>query len=112
MENNPAVERFVATYCECPTPMSGFGSQTHVGVKLDTYDRLPDITAPTLVITGSEDLIIPCENSKLLASRIPNAELVMIENAGHGICIGDPTEQVSKAVLNFLRRHSKAHAKN
>ncbi len=92
--------------------MQAYLSQQNVSMTLDTYDRLPDIKAPTLVIAGSEDRIIPCENSKLLASRIPNAELAIIENAGHGLFISDPTEKVSKTVLDFLRRHSKARAKN
>ena len=111
-ENNPSIERFVATFCEYPTTTNGFGNQTPLGVTLDTYDRLPDIKAPTLVITGTEDRIIPYENSKLLSSRIPGAELVMIDNAAHGIFIGDPTENGIKAVLDFLRRHSKARANN
>jgi pimeloyl-ACP methyl ester carboxylesterase len=111
-ENNPSIEQFIATSCEYPTTTSGFKNQTSVGVTLDTYDRLPDIKVPALVITGTEDRIMPYENSKLLASRIPGAELVMIDNAAHGVFIGDPTDKVSKIVLDFLHRHSKARAKN
>ena len=112
VKNNPdVIERFVAVACEYPTPGHAIASQANLLMTHDTYDRLPDIKAPTLVIAGSEDRMIPCENSKILASRIPNAELVIIENAGHGLFISDPTDNVSKIVLDFLRRHSKARAK-
>ena len=113
VQNNLAViERFIATYCEYPTPLQAYISHQNALITHNTYDRLPDIKAPTLVIAGTGDRIVPCENSKLLASRIPNAELVMIENATHGVFIGDPTDKVSKIILDFLRRHSKAPAKN
>ncbi|MCX5994081.1 MAG: alpha/beta hydrolase [Chloroflexi bacterium] len=111
-ENNPSIERFVSTYCEYPTPVQVFGFHSNVFLTLDTYERLPDIKAPTLVITGSKDLIIPFENSKLLAYRIPDAELVMIENAGHGLFISDPTDKAVNIVLGFLQRHSKSRVDN
>jgi pimeloyl-ACP methyl ester carboxylesterase len=112
-ENNPAaIERFTATFSVYPTPAQTYLSQGNAVITFDTYDSLADITAPTLVIAGTEDRIIPCENSKLLASRIPNAELAIIENAGHGLFISDATEKASKIVLDFLRRHSKSRGNN
>lgn len=109
--NNPAaIERFVATSCEYPTPRQAVKSQQNAVMTHSTHDRLPDIKVPTLVIVGSNDRLMPCENSKILTAGIPGAELVIIENAGHGLFISDPTDKVSKIVLDFLRRHSKARA--
>ncbi|MDH4068635.1 MAG: alpha/beta hydrolase, partial [Dehalococcoidia bacterium] len=86
VQNNPAViERFVATCCKYPTPPQAVKSHQSVLMTFNSYDRLPNIKIPTLVITGTEDRSMPYENSKLLASRIPNAELATIENEGHGI---------------------------
>ena len=111
-ENNPAVvERFIAISSEYPTPSHALVSQYNVIMSHDTYDRLPDIKAPILVIAGSGDRIIPCENSNILADRIPNAGLAIIENAGHNF-LTDSKEKASKIILDFLRRHSKAGAKN
>jgi 3-oxoadipate enol-lactonase len=110
VENNPAaIERFIATSSQYPTPPQTLVSQGNVIMTLDTYDRLAEIKAPTLVIAGSRDRLIPCENSELLASRIPGAELEIIDNAGHGF-ITDSTGKAAKAVLDFLRRHSKARS--
>jgi len=111
-ENNPAaIARFVTTTCEHPTPPQTLVSHGNAIMTHDTYDRLPEIKAPTLVITGSDDRLMPCENSKLLASRIPGAELAIIDKAGHGF-ITDSTEQAGKIILDFLGRHSKTRADN
>jgi 3-oxoadipate enol-lactonase len=109
--NNAAViERFVATSCEYPTPPQAFKSHQDLIMTFSSYDRLPDIEAPTLVITGDEDRIIPYENAKILADRIPNAALKIIKNSGHGMFISDPTQKVTEMVLDFLSGHAKASA--
>lgn len=50
-----------------------------------SYDRLPGIRCPTLIITGSDDSVILPENSRILASRIPGAEMVEVSGGGHGL---------------------------
>ena len=112
VDNNPvAMERYIALASEYPTPPHAIVSQQNALLTHDTYDCLPDIKAPTLVIAGSKDRIVPFDNSKLLASRIPNAELAIIENAGHEY-FDDSAEKSSKIILDFLRRHSKSRADN
>jgi len=111
IDKNPeAVELYVAITSKYPTPIHGFACQAQAIAFHDTYERLHQITAPTLVIVGSADRIIPAENSGIIASRIPNAELVVLENAGHGFFIDVETEAAS-IILDFLRRHSKSRKK-
>jgi len=50
----------------------------------DTFDRLPNITAPTLIQAGERDILIPPENADILAIRIPNAQVKLYPNVGHG----------------------------
>jgi pimeloyl-ACP methyl ester carboxylesterase len=71
----------------------------------DTYDRLPSITAPTLVVHGADDPLIPAENGRILAERIPSAELILLEGARHRYQLEKPAE-AEAAVLDFLRRHA------
>jgi pimeloyl-ACP methyl ester carboxylesterase len=104
--NTKAVELYVEITSRYPTPTHGFACQAKAIMAHDTYERLPQITAPTLVIAGNADRLIPAENSKILASRIPNAELVILENAGHGF-FGDAAVEATRVMLDFLRRHSK-----
>jgi pimeloyl-ACP methyl ester carboxylesterase len=67
----------------------------------DVYDRLDQITCPTLVITGKDDALIAWENSRLLAERIPNAQLVLLKPAGHCFWLEQPDESHA-AIANFL----------
>lgn len=67
----------------------------------DTRDRLEQIAAPTLVIGASDDRMVPLKFSQTLAERIPNARLVVIENAGHMFPLERP-RQVAGAIESWL----------
>ncbi len=69
-----------------------------------SYDRLPQITAPTLVIHGDRDVIIPVENAHVIAARIPGAQLHIVHGAGHGYPAQDPVG-VHQLVTDFFRAH-------
>jgi len=106
IDNNPdIVEQWIAKAVEYVTPLHGYQRQAEAMMFHDTYDRLPQIKAPTLVISGTADRLVPFENSRVLASRIPSAELVFLENVGHGFFGAE--EELNKAVLDFLRRHPR-----
>lgn len=66
-----------------------------------TFKRLSNITAPTLVIGGENDQLIPCANSKIIADQIPNAKLVELENSSHTFTT-DQTEISVAEILEFL----------
>jgi pimeloyl-ACP methyl ester carboxylesterase len=53
------------------------------GRDLALGERIKDMKAPALVITGDDDRIVPPADSIRLASELPNAELVVIPNCGH-----------------------------
>lgn len=64
-------------------------------------DRLAEITAPTLVLTGDADRLISPANSDVLAERIPGARLVRLPGGTHGFNFEMP-EAFNRAVLDFL----------
>jgi pimeloyl-ACP methyl ester carboxylesterase len=64
-------------------------------------DRLSSITKPTLVVTGTDDIVRPPANSIMLAEKIPGAWLVQIRGGGHGIMWQVPNE-FSAIVQTFL----------
>ena len=68
----------------------------------DTFDELPEIKAPTLVLTGDQDVLIPPENSKILAGRIPGARLEVISPGGHQFLI-EQAAAFNRTVLDFLQ---------
>jgi proline iminopeptidase len=64
-------------------------------------DRLGDIRVATLVIAGHDDFLYPPESQALLAAGIPNAQLRIIERAGHNPHSERPAETLT-AVADFL----------
>jgi 3-oxoadipate enol-lactonase len=70
----------------------------------DSWDLLPTIEAPTLVIHGDADVLNPTANAPLLAARIPGAELRLIAGGRHGF-FEEFRQDASAAVLEFMRRH-------
>ncbi|MBW1682640.1 MAG: alpha/beta fold hydrolase [Deltaproteobacteria bacterium] len=67
----------------------------------DTWAGLPRIQAPTLVLTGDEDVLVPPENTKILAQRIPGAEALVIPGGAHQFLV-ERAEASNRAVLEFL----------
>jgi len=67
-----------------------------------TADRLHLIKSPTLVITGTEDKIVSPRSSEEIASRIPNARLVRVEDGSHAFSI-EMRGRFNKEVLDFLK---------
>ena len=70
----------------------------------DTWDLLPTITAPTLVIHGTNDRINMTANAALLADQIPNAELYMVKDGRHAFH-EEFREESTRVVMDFLSRH-------
>ena len=66
-------------------------------------DRLGEIDAPTLVLAGRDDFLFPPESQALLADRLPNASLEIIERAGHNPQDENP-DAVVESVREFLHR--------
>jgi pimeloyl-ACP methyl ester carboxylesterase len=69
----------------------------------DICDRLSEIKAPTLVLGGDVDRVTPLEYSRILASKISNAELVILKNTGHMFL--EAGGENYKIILDFLKRY-------
>jgi pimeloyl-ACP methyl ester carboxylesterase len=98
------IKRYIAKMTEHPATPHGIMGQAQALMAHNTYERLPEIKAPTLVITGDADMFFPVINSSIMASRIPGAELVILKNMGHGF-IFEAFDESNRIMLDFLRRH-------
>jgi pimeloyl-ACP methyl ester carboxylesterase len=67
----------------------------------DVMDRLGAISAPALVISGTDDPMTPLKYGRYLAGHISNAELVTVEGGGHMLALERPA-LVGDAVARFL----------
>lgn len=68
----------------------------------NAYDRLPEIRCPVLIQFGSVDRLVPPVNSRIIASRIPHAQLIEYPGCPHGF-IEEATEQVAADMLSFIQ---------
>jgi proline iminopeptidase len=66
--------------------------------KWTVMDRLHEIDVPTLVLAGRDDFLFPPECQAILADRLPNAKLEIIERAGH-----NPQHENPQAVIEAIR---------
>lgn len=97
------VDRYVAWRVAHPQPRYAFRRQRGALKGFTTADRVANIAAPTLIVQGDSDRVVPVANAHLLAERIPNTRLVVLEDSGHACCI-DHAEAFNKAVTDFLRK--------
>ncbi len=68
----------------------------------DIGDKISAIKVPTLVIAGKEDLTATPQEAEFIASRIPNAQLKIIEDANHLLAVEKPRE-VLQIIRAFLK---------
>ncbi len=73
-----------------PHPPEGLEGQVQAFLHYNGLNRLHQITAPTLVVTGREDILTPVKLAEELAAGIPNARLIIIDDAAHGFIFEDP----------------------
>lgn len=104
MAIHPEFEARMAAMDATPAPVFARRLHYQASEGHDSWDALPLITAPTLVLHGSDDAINVTANAALLAGRIPRAELQLIEGARHSY-YEEFRAVASQLVLDFLRRH-------
>lgn len=85
------------------TPVSkrGLIAQAKAIAAYHSFERVASITAPTLVLHGDEDVVVPMERGEELAALIPGARLEIFKGAGHNFAAGCP-EHANQVVIDFL----------
>ncbi|UCD57423.1 MAG: alpha/beta hydrolase [Candidatus Hydrogenedentota bacterium] len=86
---------------EYPTPPHAFERHLRAAMTFDAYERLSRISHPTLVMTGTEDILVPPQNSATLAERIPGARLITFEGSAHGF-MSERRDDVVAAIMEFV----------
>jgi pimeloyl-ACP methyl ester carboxylesterase len=68
-----------------------------------SIDCLGGIPHPTLVVNGSDDVVIPTINSYILQQNLPNAELILFPDSNHGSHF-QFTERFNRYLVDFVDR--------
>jgi pimeloyl-ACP methyl ester carboxylesterase len=89
---------------EIPVLPYAYMLQLQACLSHDTSLEIDQIKAPTFVIHGDADRLVPYENGVNLANKIPNAEFLTISGAGH-IYVTEAQDFVNNRVIEFLKEH-------
>ncbi|SDW11368.1 Pimeloyl-ACP methyl ester carboxylesterase [Alicyclobacillus hesperidum] len=100
--NLPLLENSFRALMRHPMPRDNYLRQLHaIKTWPGTYSRLPSITHETLVLHGTDDILIPVENGRTLHRRLPNSTLCEYSGAGHGFTL-QAASDVLRDVESFL----------
>jgi len=102
IRNKPdVVDEYIRRSLLAPIPSHSYRRQLNAINKFNSYSRLKNIETPTLVLSGKEDILVPHENSIILAENISGAKLVLLDNLGHGLFTPNP-KLLAKTIIEFL----------
>jgi pimeloyl-ACP methyl ester carboxylesterase len=87
-----SVIQFAPSRSATPEIIERQGNATTAWSAQGSCDRLSAITQRTLLIVGDQDVVLPAANSVMMAQRIPNSWLVIIQGTGHGMMLQVPNE--------------------
>ncbi len=82
------------------TPADGYAASCEAIARMDLWPDLPSITAPTLILAGSEDPAAPVEEAERIRASIPDARAAVIDGAAHLATMDRPVE-----VTDAIRTH-------
>lgn len=76
-------------------------AQAAAVLNFDVSDRLDGLRIPTLILHGTDDRVVPVENARLLAEKISNSRLELLEGGSHLFFIENAAD-VTEQLLAFL----------
>jgi pimeloyl-ACP methyl ester carboxylesterase len=100
-QNRPALDRLFEIVNANPTPLHAVQGHLQAIDAFDGCGDLGQIRAPTLVITGDSDPLIPPANARRLAQGIPGAELVVVPETSHFFWMEKPRESAAALTAFF-----------
>jgi pimeloyl-ACP methyl ester carboxylesterase len=100
-ERPEKIKEFVEISLRYYQPLEAFERQFAACLKHDTTGRLRNITAPTLIVSGDDDPLVPPENSRILKELIPHARLIFLKGKRHCFFI-EEAETFNQQVISFL----------
>ncbi len=84
-----------------PQPPEAYLAQARAGAAFDRYRDLPAIAAPCLIVAATGDVVVPVENARILAGRIPNSQLKIYQGFAHQFIVENARE-FNRDLIQFL----------
>jgi 3-oxoadipate enol-lactonase len=106
-EHPERVSELVAYFKRHRSSAATIAIQTLAAAQFATTLQLGRVRAPTLVMHGERDELVPLAAGRLLAARIPNAELAVVPGAGHAYALEAPQESLDQLLGWYERKLSR-----
>ncbi|WP_205698026.1 alpha/beta fold hydrolase [Conexibacter sp. SYSU D00693] len=104
-EHPERVKELTEPFIRHRPPPWAIGWQTLAASCFSRAASLGDVSAPTLLLHGGADVMVPPRNAKVMARALPDAELHVVPGAGHAVVFERPDETVD-LMLDFFARHA------
>ena len=91
----------IGAWLAAPTPWETIGRHFMAIESFDTYERLPQIQAPTLIMHGDQDLLMPVENAEVLREHIRGSRVRIVPGVGH-LFFWEKPQAAAQAIMQFL----------
>ena len=95
------VDQIVHLRATNEVPEHIYMSQLQAAMNFNTESRLSEINSPTLLLSGDADVIVPVQNSRNLAEKIPGASLRIVKGGSHTFFI-EQADEFNRIVAEFL----------
>jgi pimeloyl-ACP methyl ester carboxylesterase/DNA-binding CsgD family transcriptional regulator len=103
----PASREWWAAYQRFAASPGAVAASLRMQFDVDVRPQLKAISAPSLIVHATQDLVVPVECGRYLAQHLPNATLLERDSADHMYWTGDQNSTIT-AIRNFLRARSPA----
>ncbi|MHB8642017.1 MAG: alpha/beta fold hydrolase [Gaiellaceae bacterium] len=96
------VDEIFAYRLERAPTLAAWQAQASAGATFDAFERVPSISAPTLILHGDADIVVDPRNADLLAELIPGARVEHFPDRGH-LVLWEDGVRLAPIVTEFLR---------
>lgn len=96
-------ERMIDLRLADPQPLAAFQAQSAAGVVFNRSGTVSEIRVPTLIVHGSDDVLVPVANARYLADRIPQSRLLVYDGLGHQFFV-ESAERFNRDIIEFLQQ--------
>jgi len=103
LANKPEVVETVRALIQSNSPEAIAQACYGLASRRDSTLLLPEIRIPTLIVAGSEDVLIPSAQAETMQREIRHSQLVVVERCGHLINLEQP-DVLNQVVTNFLKQ--------
>ena len=100
-ENKLLINQIQSWREQIPQTLKARGNQAAASISFNAEKEVKEISAPTLVMQGDSDLVVPPENGELLAKSIPSSKLILIKGGPH-LSFIEYYEKFNEQVIDFI----------